>query len=188
MRKRTSLNFLLLASALLLMTGCASSVMTPAKPLAVESTGKALVTFVRPSYFGGAIQFGLWDSGRFVGVLSAGSSVEYLAEPGEHLFLACAENWSYVKADLESGKKYYVGGRVFPGVWKARVALDPVVKGDGTTDAEIEKWAKDLTPMSVLPEKYEEYAAPRVLEVKAAVEEFENGNVKYGILRKEDGR
>jgi hypothetical protein len=58
--------------------------------------------------------------------------VQYLAKQGEQLFLARAENWSDVKADLEAGKQYFIIGKVFSGVWRARVAFDPVTKGDGT--------------------------------------------------------
>jgi hypothetical protein len=189
MKKRNLIvRLALLAGVLLLMSGCASSVMTRTEPLTLEQPNRAMVTFVRPSLFGGAIQFGIWDGADFVGVLSAKSYVQYLVEPGEHLFLARAENWSYVKADLEAGKQYYIVGKVFPGIWKARVALDPVVKGDGTTQADIDKWLAELTPTKVIPEKFDGYVAPRLEQVKEAAAEVDNGDVKFEVLSREDGR
>jgi hypothetical protein len=170
------------------MSGCSSSMMTQTETQVLDSPDQALVTFIRPSMFGGAIQFGIWDGDHFIGVLSAKSYVQYLAEPGEHLFLARAENWSYVKANLEAGKEYFIIGKVFPGVWKARVALDPVANGDGTNQADIDRWLTELKPTTVLPEKYEGYVSPRVAQVKEAAGEVDNGKVKYEVLLKEDGR
>jgi len=173
--------------ALLLFSGCASSVMMASQPLVLDQPDKAMVTFMRPSYFGGAIQFGLWDSDQFIGVLSAGNQIQYLTEPGEHLFLARAENWSYVKADLAAGKQYFILGNIFPGIWKARVALAPVIIPGNHTEAELAAWQQKLKPTQVIPEKFDAYKAPRVDQVRTAVAEFRAGKVKYGELSKEDG-
>lgn len=188
MRMQKVKRLVLLGLVVLTLSGCASSVMQTVAQVPPESlSNKALVTFMRPSYFGGAIQFGIWDSEKFVGVLSAGSYVQYLTEPGEHVFLARAENWSYVKADLQGGKRYYILGKVFPGVWKARVALDPVNNGDKEA-ANVDKWLADLTPTAVIPEKFDNYVTPRLEQVKTAAKEIDNGKVKYSVLMKEDGK
>jgi hypothetical protein len=171
-----------------LLSGCASSMMNKAEPLNAPSETRALITFLRPSYFGGAIQFGLWDSDRFVGIISAGAYVQYYAEPGEHVFLARAENWSYVHAQLEGGKRYYILCKVFPGVWKARVAFDPIRRGDPNTGQEIAGWLKELEPQAVIPERVADYTKPRVDQVRAAVADFRAGNVKYEIMTPEDHR
>jgi len=188
MFKKNLVKFILLAIAAFTLSGCASTIMQQVEPVSLEPlSDKALVTFMRPSYFGGAIQFGIWDSENFVGVLSAGSSIQYLADPGEHVFLARAENWSYVKAELEGGKQYYIIGKVFPGIWKARVALDPVNVGD--EDAEkVAMWLGKLKPTAVMPDKLEAYVTPRTEQVKAAVAEIDNGKTKFGVLYKTDGR
>jgi len=39
----------------ILLSGCASSMMNKVKPLTAPDENRALVTFLRPSYFGGAI-------------------------------------------------------------------------------------------------------------------------------------
>jgi hypothetical protein len=187
-KQKISLKALLFAAGILLMSGCASSLMTKVPPMDAPDDRHAVVTFVRPSFFGGAIQFGIWDSEKFVGILSAGSYVQYLAEPGEHLFLARAENWSYVKADLQGGKKYFILGKVFPGVWKARVAFDPITKDDGTTRAQIDEWIAELKPTGVIPEKFDNYVKPRISHVKEAVSDFRSGNAKYEVLQADDNR
>ena len=127
----------LMVIGMLFLSGCASSMMQPAASQAAPEASRALVTFLRPSYFGGAIQFGIWDSDQFVGILEPGSYIQILVPPGEHIFLARAENWSYVHANLEAGRQYFILAKVFPGIWKARVAYDPIRKGDPQTDAEI---------------------------------------------------
>jgi hypothetical protein len=176
-----------LAVGVFLLSGCASSIMVEVAPVAPNQT-HALVTFVRPSKFGFAIKFGIWDSEKFIGILEAGRCVQYLAEPGEHLFLGRAENWSYVRAELEAGKSYYIIGAVFPGVWKARIAFNPVTKGDSTTQADIENWKRNLKPTAVMPDMIAEYEGQRLAQVRQAVEDFKAGNVKYVELKADDNR
>lgn len=162
--------------------------MQPVAPQSPPEPSQALVTFLRPSYFGGAIQFGIWDSDRFVGILEAGSYIQVLVPPGEHLFLARAENWSYVHADLEAGRQYFILAKVFPGVWKARVAYDPILRDDPQSDAEIAQWLSDLKPIGVIPEKVEAYSAPRREQVRQAVADFRQDAVASERLEASDFR
>jgi len=185
------LRCLLAATVLLVFTGCASTMMVKTSVITAPPQDKAIVTFVRPTMFGGAIQFGIWDSDKFVGILSAKSYVQYAAQPGEHVFLARSENWSYVKATLEAGKEYYVIGKVFPGVWKARVALVPVRKADLAKPGESEKvatWLQVLTPTAPMESKVEDYAGPRLTQVRESIEEFKKGKVNFSVLEAGDGR
>ncbi len=161
----------------LTVSGCTSSMMKPATPREVPASSEALVTFLRPSYFGGAIQFGIWNADRFVGILEAGSYLQITVPPGEHLFLARAENWSYVQANLEAGREYFILAKVFPGVWKARVAFDPVRRGDPQTDEDLTQWLADLRPIGVIDEKVAAYTAPRLEQVRQAVADFRAGKV-----------
>ena len=180
--------FAFLLVLILLLSACGSSMMIKAKPMAIPENNDTIVTFIRPSVFGGAIKFGLWDSENFIGILTARAYVQYKTHPGEHLFIARAENWSYVKADLEPGKHYFILGKVYPGVWKARVGLDPVNKNDNITQAQIDNWLNGLTPTTVIPEKADSYAGPRVSHVKSAIEKFKAGEVKYFELKAADNR
>jgi len=187
-KRRNSLRLAFVLVLILLVSGCGSSMMIKAKPMAVPENNDVVVTFIRPSVFGGAIKFGLWDSENFIGILTAKSYVQYKTHPGEHLFIARAENWSYVKANLEPGKQYFILGKVFPGVWKARVALDPVNKNDNISQKQIDNWLNGLTSTAVIPEKADSYAKPRLSHMKAAIEKFKAGDVKYIELKAEDNR
>jgi hypothetical protein len=178
----------LMVIGMLILSGCASSMMQPAAPQAAPEVSRALVTFLRPSYFGGAIQFGIWDSDQFVGILEPGSYIQVLVPPGEHIFLARAENWSYVHANLEAGRQYFILAKVFPGIWKARVAYDPIRKDDPQTDAEIADWLSSLKPIGVISNKVEAYTAPRLEQVRQAVSDFRNGGVESAALEAGDYR
>jgi hypothetical protein len=162
--------------------------MIKTKPMSIPDNNDVLVTFIRPTVFGGAINFGLWDSDNFIGILTAKSYVQYKTHPGEHLFIARAENWSYVKANLAPGKQYFILGKVYPGVWKARVGLDPVNKNDNISQAQIENWLTGLRPTTVIPSKIDAYTNPRIPHIKAAIEKFRAGEVKYQELKATDNR
>jgi hypothetical protein len=168
----------LLGVSLFLLGGCASSMMQPVARLKPPTSSGALVTFLRPSYFGGAIQFGVWDSDQFVGILEPGSYIQVRLPPGEHVFLARAENWSYVHADLEAGRQYFILAKVFPGIWKARVAYDPIRRDDPQTDKEIAQWLSGLKSIGVIDAKREAYIAPRIEQVRHAVADFKAGAVQ----------
>ena len=185
---RFSFKWVLIAAGMLVLSGCASSMMQPAALQPAPAPSAAQVTFLRPSYFGGAIQFGIWDSDRFVGILEPGSYIQIQVPPGEHVFLARAENWSYVHADLEAGRQYFVLAKVFPGIWKARVAYDPILRGDPQTDAEIGQWLSGLKPIGVIPDKVEAYSAPRREQVRQAVVDFRNGAAQSERLEASDYR
>ena len=97
---------------------------------ATPSPSNAVVVFLRPSSFGGAIQASVYDTGaqedKFVGIVSAGDKLAYAAEPGDHLFMVIAENADFMIAHLDAGKTYYVDVRPRPGMWKARFSLLPI--------------------------------------------------------------
>ncbi len=165
--------------------GCGTPVMRDTTTVHQVSQEYALVTFVRPTGFGGAIKFGLWDSDKFIGILNAKRVVQYKAAPGEHLFLARAENWSYVRANLEAGKQYVIVGKVFPGVWKARVALSPVTKTTETDQATIDNWLRG-TPSEIIPEQLASYESQRQAQVRDAMANYQAGEVKFEILEIDD--
>jgi hypothetical protein len=169
------------------LSGCASSMMKQTQKIENLQTNKAMVTFLRPTIFGGAIQFGMWDGEQFVGILSANSYIQYFATPGEHYFLGRAENWSCVKANLEAGKKYYIIGKVFPGFWKARIAFDPIKKGD-EPQSQVDEWMNNLKPTSIDESKKDEYVRPRINEVRNQVGEFKSGKGTCEVLDFSDGR
>ncbi len=175
-------------AAMCLGSGCASTMMTRAERMPAPQANKAVVTFVRPSYFGGAIKFGIWDSDRFVGVLTPGSYIQYETDPGEHVFLSRAENWSYVKARLKGGKEYFIVGAVFPGVMKARVALNPSDMRKPEEAKAADDWLARLAPTAPIPDKLDAYVKPRQAQVRRAIAELDQGNARFGVLEAEAGR
>jgi len=187
MRKKslsTYMKFIPIIFSLILFTGCGSHMMAKTDLIAVDNQ-QAVVTFVRPSLFGGAIKFGIWDREKFIGILTANSLMQYKTSPGEHLFIAQAENWSYVRAELQAGKHYMIVGKVFPGLWKARVALDPVKKGD-KDNKQVENWLAKVKPTAVISEKVFAYQEPRLVNIKKAIHDYNAGNVKFQIIEIED--
>src|SRR5262245_49800642 len=122
---------IVLCAAVLLLAGCAQAPTRPAKYVAKPDSSQAIVTFVRESVFvGDGSPVYIWDGDKFVGTLASHTLVQYRVAPGPHVFMAAAENWSYVKADLQAGKHYYIKANIFPGVLMSRFVLKPVPNDD----------------------------------------------------------
>lgn len=162
-----SVGLLLLAG----LGGCQSSMMTRADgPASTPAPGKALIVFLRPSTFGGAIQSSIYDTHEgedtFIGIVSTKTKVAYEAEPGEHLFMVVAENADFMIAHLDAGKTYYALVSPRMGVWKARFSLLPI---HNAADAkyslqsdDFQKWTSRTDWMRTTPEAlqwYREHAA-----------------------------
>ena len=187
MKRQTTFSRIIVALfALILLSGCGSSMMTKVPAIAGPGSSHALVTIMRPSAFGGAIKFGTWDGDKFMGILTARSYIQYKAAPGEHLFMARAENWSGVNASLQAGRHYFIIARPQMGAWKARVNLDPVSK-DEYNATQIDNWLARLNPIGVIPETIDAYVNPRLAQVKVAVKNFKNGQAAATTLNPEDG-
>ena len=174
----------------LLASACATGgkYMTEAQPISAPEPEKALVTFIRPSSFGGAISFGIWDSGTFVGILGPQRRIQYQTDPGEHYLLARAENWSCVKADLAPGRHYVVKANPVIGVMKARVVLDPVTASEYESGQleKVRSWLAGAKPVMPDPAYAAEYTAKRREQVLGARAKFESGEGRYGTLSQED--
>ena len=172
----------ILLAGLLVLFGCASSIMTKTDRMEQPDPNHAVVTSLRPSIAGLEFQFGIWDGENFVGELSASSYIQHLTEPGEHIFLGRCNNWSYVKADLQGGKNYYIIAYFSIG---AHIYFDPILKNDEAR-AKIDKWMTGLKPTTVIPAKRDAYVNPHLDHIQRAVEAFRKGNVKYEVLEAHD--
>jgi hypothetical protein len=175
---------------LIFLAGCKSTGMIQVQPVDISSldNNTALVTFIRPAFVGAAIQFRMWDSGNFIGHLSSQSYIQYKTTPGKHLFLARAENWSCVEAELEGGKSYFIIGKVRMGLMKARVALDPVNKEDNISEEKINTWLTKLSATGADPSKVEAYTKAGAAQIKKAINNIEQGRAKCNTLSIEDYR
>ena len=149
-----------LTAIVLALASCGPPLMIGAAPVTTPPADYALVSFIRPTMYGGAVDFDIWDSGRFIGKIRGANMVQYQAAPGDHIFIARSENTSAVKANLAAGKHYIILVNVFMGVMKARVAFDPVNKGDGNVDqGKVDHWFGHLTIKAPNPEVAPMYEA-----------------------------
>jgi len=190
-------NFLRIAPLviLFLITGCAgtSQYMIKATPIKRVSPNKSLVYFMRPSGFGFAIHFQIWDGYRLIGLSQAKSYFAYECNPGKHLFIGIAENKRAVEADLEEGKAYYVITQVKTGAWKARMAFIPVTRASEFWD-NVELYKNELTFIVPEEEKIAEWKAEREPKIQQELNEIisylktPEGKQYIVKLNKEDGR
>jgi hypothetical protein len=178
-------------TVVLMLMGCAgtSGYMEKAMPLAGPLPDKALVYFMRPSAYGFAVNFQIWDGDHFIGLSQAKSYFAYACDPGTHLFLGIAENKVAVEADLEAGKTYYIGTNVRTGVWKARVLFTPVTRGSELWD-KVEAYEEGLSFIAVKEEERAKWEAAKKHEALALIEYFTTGEGRAQVLRlsREDGR
>ena len=175
-----------------LLISCAGSskYMTPSETLSTPTTEKALVRIMRPSGFGYAINFNIWDGEKVIGNSVAKSEFDYLADPGKHVFVAVAENKAFAEADLEAGKTYYLLTQVKMGLWKARVGLIPVNRGSGFWDKvlEYEKELKKLQPNAAALQAWEDENKEKIKAVLADYEAAAQKGEAGPKLNPEDGR
>lgn len=124
-----------------LLGACASAHMTEVPKgewVTSPPPDKALIYFVRPTSFGGAIQATVFDDDTYVGTVSANTHVAYMAAPGPHMFMIVGENADFMQANLNAGKTYYARVQPRMGVWKARFSLVP--QNGQSSAEEIDHW------------------------------------------------
>ena len=174
-----TLFFLVLSSV---FAGCSTPMRKTA--LNTESVGRnsALVNFVRPRVFwGDGVSFDLWDGDTFVGVTSAGSIIQYQTQPGSHVFMIRGgSRWSYVKANLASGSRYFV--KVNLGYGTASLGVV-----NAKEDDRISVWLTKLQPIETLPEEMDSYASERIEEAREALQILLDGHASYAEMHPEDG-
>lgn len=153
------------------LAGCQSSLMVRSnKGEPKPEPGKALVVFLRPSSFGGAIQSSVYDThdkgDRFIGIVSSKTKIAYQADPGDHLFMVIAENADFMVAHLDAGKTYYTLVSPRMGVWKARFSLLPIHNRPdvkySTQSSDFREWMDKTAWVDVTPQAerwYREHAA-----------------------------
>jgi hypothetical protein len=185
MRKgRFSFPLVLLLVFQAFLSGCASSLMTRSETVLIPGPDYAVVNFLRPSNLEPSFKFGIWDKDSFIGVLTPKNYIQYKAAPGEHIFITQAENWSVIKATVDTGKTYYVLAVPRAGVWKDRVSME-VVKSD---DARLSKWMDNLHPTMVDPAKRDAYVGERVDDVRKAVQNVQDGKAEFSVMKPTDGK
>lgn len=190
---RRTVRLSLLATAILWLAGCASTHMTEVgagQQMTSTEPGRALVYFLRPSMFGGAIQSTIYDGDRYIGTVSAGTHVAYQAEPGRHMFMVIGENADFMQADLLAGKIYSAVVAPRMGVWKARFSLNP--NNGQYSEAQIDEWLKSTREVTVNDEglRWAQENAASIQQKKAAdLPRWEaKPEADKQVLRAESGR
>lgn len=184
--------FLCFIGLALFAASCAGSspYMRATQTMLAPTEGKALVRFMRPSGFGFAINFNIWDGEKVIGNSVAQSQFDYLADPGKHLFVAVAENQAFLEADLEAGKTYYILTQVRMGAWKARVGLVAVNKGSEFWDKvnEYENQLNKLEPDTDALKKWEDANKANMKVILSTYEIKWKSAYQWPKLNPEDGR
>jgi hypothetical protein len=125
---RTSLNYLLLSS-FLLITGCASLGPVYSKVDKIPDNG-GLVYLYRPSaFFGGGMSYHVKTGDRIITTLYNGGYYPYFSAAGEKEFWAETESKSSVTLDVKPGETYYIKGELGVGLLVHRPHLMPVDPG-----------------------------------------------------------
>jgi hypothetical protein len=171
--------------------GCtgSSQYMQPATAIQGPSPDKALIYFMRPSGFGFAINFQIWDGDRFIGLSQAKSYFGYECQPGKHLFVGFAENKQGLEVDLEAGKTYYALTQVRVGGWRARMAFVPVTRSSEHWNT-VESYRAKLTYVESKDDmlrQWESQKKAKTLEVLAFLNSAE-GQKYIMRLNRSDGR
>ncbi len=191
--------FPLILAAVVGIEGCfATSVFMKPVPNPAPMTppeGKALIYFARPYYHATGILITIIDAkGNFIGESRASSRFARAVDPGEHLFIAWAENTAALKATVEAGKTYWVYVEPVSGLWVAsRAALYAVRRGSDMWN-ERESYENDtkLFEVDVVPGQAHLNSQKTELDeaVKQGIETFNSYSDEEkhdATLRPEDG-
>ncbi|MFD2037686.1 hypothetical protein ACFSKL_23025 [Belliella marina] len=111
---------------LMVIIGFSMTIKGYSQTLQTPSEGKSLVYFVRSNGTGALINFKFFDGEKYLGKFNGVKYFIYECDPGEHVFWASSENRSFVEAELESGKVYFMEVRPTPGAIKSAVKLVPI--------------------------------------------------------------
>lgn len=156
------------------LQGCASvsshlnEVPAAQKKVSPEK-GKALVIFMRPSMFGGAIQATVFDDMKYIATVSAGTHVAYQADPGKHTFMVVSEAADFMGANLAAGKTYYSLVRARMGFWRARFSLTAV--NSDVSMSQLAEWLNETKRMEPNAEG-QQWAAANNDSIKAKKVEY----------------
>lgn len=172
---------LVLFASVLMLTGCASSLMKPAADQKVPAVAAdtSRVIFLRPSSFGGAIQASLFDvtSGKpqYIGVSSTNTKLVHDVKPGTYRFMVVSEAADFLEAKLAPGKTYYAVVTARMGMWKARFSLWPVKAAAGNefqlSNPDLPKWVQDASLVVNTPEG-EAWAKANAADINTKFQEY----------------
>jgi hypothetical protein len=86
----------------------------------------AVITFVRPGTLAKNTPFSIWSETDFVGNIKGDSFFQARVTPGHHVFIARAEHYAVLNADVAPGKNYFVQFEVNYGWNEGHVKILPL--------------------------------------------------------------
>jgi hypothetical protein len=196
--KKKLLGFAFIVAALLSVTGCTASseFMRPATAGVPPAAGEqAQVVFIRPSGYAGAIKTTIVGGhGEFLGDSLAESYFAVSMPPGEHMFIAWAENTAVLRANLAPGKTYYVEVSPKMGAWSARMHLMALKPGSENW-GELQSWlaaSSRLEPDRQAGQSYlagrQDDVAERLRRANEALTEYTPEELAERTLGPDDGQ
>ncbi len=184
---------LALSLSSILLAGCASAPrdLTFVPRLTQAPAGQALVNFHRPSKWGGAERFAIFrGDGTLLVDLPGGSEFQYVCDPGEHIFVAWADQASAVKAEFAADRVYDIMVDIGMGWVRGNIKLVPLAKDDPRR-ARLGEFENREKVVSQSPSAYlAEYQQKHQEQVAQIKKDFVGGQKsdRLSVLRKEDCR
>ncbi len=189
-KRKMSFSIAVLLTLIMVLGGCGSIMLDAKTPISAEPE-KALVIFVRSTAIFAGERTRLWDGDKFIGELMGKQKLEYLTEPGKHVFVATNKTGGsgFLDAELGAGKRYVVKAHVYPaGFSKAGVSLDPVIPGEkaDVTIKEVNAMVDGCSPKIIDPAKGDAFATSVRSDLDAAVALKNSGKAKVLTLAEKD--
>ena len=175
MKRYAGIRVLLVIAAVAMLAGCGGAPrMIRAEQELKAGPDKAMIVFLTPMVVGGNVQ--LWDGEKFIGFSEPRTSVSYLANPGEHMFLLRDENWQIVKGKVAAGKTYYMKLEMRIGVGYYSSGTRVSVEVLDPNDRRIKEWKQTLMPIQLADEsKAEAFEKKYKRHVTKAMNNVESG-------------
>jgi hypothetical protein len=166
----------------------------PPQPIPA-SRDKATIVFLRPSSYGGRVKTTILDTrGRFLGEDWGSTYFAVQVEPGEHVFLAWAENTAALRARLAAGKTYYIEVAPKMGALSARMHLLALTPRSASW-SKVPEWMSgsvQVVPDEAAGQAYLQARATdvdeRIRRAKEALSKYSSEELAERTLRPEDGQ
>jgi hypothetical protein len=143
------------------------------------SPDKATVVFVRHSGLGGRLKTTILDeTGRFLGEDWGSTYFTAQVTPGDHVFIAWAENTAALKATLAAGKTYFVEVEPRMGALSARVHL-LAVSPKSPKFAQVRGWMAESQHIVTDETAGQAYLQRRAADVQERIRRAQEALTKY---------
>jgi hypothetical protein len=126
--------FFLISIITLVLSSCASTIQyTNSAKSNGNNNEFATIYIVRPSIFGSAIKFGIYQDGQLIGKLGPKSYLAWNVKPEgkEIIIMSKSENKNSLAINPQAGKNYFIKQKAKMGLLTARTKLEFIDENDG---------------------------------------------------------